>query len=159
VKECSSARSAAGDDRVSEWADGVGWGVIWSQSPLITPLFSADKLWFCCLSPNHKVLQYGDVEEGAKPPTLESLPEQRKEGRVGAPTPAPSPYRPHTSGQPWAVVISRSLFYSPCGRHQGTPNGQGLPPCPGEGLWEAEQGDCSRVRGPAPLSPSRLFPA
>ncbi|XP_030099359.1 engulfment and cell motility protein 3 isoform X2 [Mus musculus] len=35
-----------------------------------------DKLWFCCLSPNHKVLQYGDVEEGAKPPTLESLPEQ-----------------------------------------------------------------------------------
>ncbi|XP_034494063.1 engulfment and cell motility protein 3 isoform X4 [Ailuropoda melanoleuca] len=36
-----------------------------------------DKLWFCCLSPNHKVLQYGDVEEGASPPTLESLPEQR----------------------------------------------------------------------------------
>eukprot|EP00071_Canis_lupus_P041515 XP_022275072.1 engulfment and cell motility protein 3 isoform X4 [Canis lupus familiaris] len=35
-----------------------------------------DKLWFCCLSPNHKVLQYGDVEEGASPPTLESLPEQ-----------------------------------------------------------------------------------
>ncbi|GAB1293565.1 Engulfment and cell motility protein 3 [Apodemus speciosus] len=34
------------------------------------------KLWFCCLSPNHKVLQYGDVEEGAGPPTLESLPEQ-----------------------------------------------------------------------------------
>ncbi|XP_042133491.1 engulfment and cell motility protein 3 isoform X1 [Peromyscus maniculatus bairdii] len=35
-----------------------------------------DKLWFCCLSPNHKVLQYGDVEEGANPPALESLPEQ-----------------------------------------------------------------------------------
>ncbi|XP_027476042.1 engulfment and cell motility protein 3 isoform X2 [Zalophus californianus] len=35
-----------------------------------------DKLWFCCLSPNHKMLQYGDVEEGASPPTLESLPEQ-----------------------------------------------------------------------------------
>ncbi|XP_032743730.1 engulfment and cell motility protein 3 [Rattus rattus] len=35
-----------------------------------------DKLWFCCLSPNHKVLQYGDVEEGANPPTLESLTEQ-----------------------------------------------------------------------------------
>ncbi|XP_045845445.1 engulfment and cell motility protein 3 isoform X2 [Meles meles] len=34
------------------------------------------KLWFCCLSPNHKVLQYGDMEEGASPPTLESLPEQ-----------------------------------------------------------------------------------
>ncbi|XP_052022356.1 engulfment and cell motility protein 3 isoform X1 [Apodemus sylvaticus] len=42
-----------------------------------------DKLWFCCLSPNHKVLQYGDVEEGAGPPTLESLPEQRKEGGLG----------------------------------------------------------------------------
>ncbi|XP_058564959.1 engulfment and cell motility protein 3 isoform X3 [Neofelis nebulosa] len=35
-----------------------------------------DKLWFCCLSPNHKVLQYGDVEEGSSPPTPESLPEQ-----------------------------------------------------------------------------------
>uniref|UniRef100_A0A5G2QVJ7 Engulfment and cell motility 3 n=1 Tax=Sus scrofa TaxID=9823 RepID=A0A5G2QVJ7_PIG len=35
-----------------------------------------DKLWFCCLSPNHKVLQYGDVEEGAGPPAAESLPEQ-----------------------------------------------------------------------------------
>uniref|UniRef100_A0A8C5UTW5 Engulfment and cell motility 3 n=1 Tax=Microcebus murinus TaxID=30608 RepID=A0A8C5UTW5_MICMU len=35
-----------------------------------------DKLWFCCLSPNHKVLQYGDVEEGADPPTPEALPEQ-----------------------------------------------------------------------------------
>ncbi|XP_012927014.1 engulfment and cell motility protein 3 isoform X2 [Heterocephalus glaber] len=34
------------------------------------------KLWFCCLSPNHKVLQYGDVEEGTGPPTPESLPEQ-----------------------------------------------------------------------------------
>uniref|UniRef100_A0A5F9D5M5 Engulfment and cell motility 3 n=1 Tax=Oryctolagus cuniculus TaxID=9986 RepID=A0A5F9D5M5_RABIT len=35
-----------------------------------------DKLWFCCLSPNHKVLQYGDVEEGTSPPPPESLPEQ-----------------------------------------------------------------------------------
>uniref|UniRef100_A0A2K6GPH1 Engulfment and cell motility 3 n=1 Tax=Propithecus coquereli TaxID=379532 RepID=A0A2K6GPH1_PROCO len=35
-----------------------------------------DKLWFCCLSPNHKVLQYGDVEEGADPPTPEGLSEQ-----------------------------------------------------------------------------------
>ncbi|KAF5919611.1 hypothetical protein HPG69_000211, partial [Diceros bicornis minor] len=35
-----------------------------------------DKLWFCCLSPNHKVLQYGDVEEGASPPAPETLPEQ-----------------------------------------------------------------------------------
>ncbi|XP_060506505.1 engulfment and cell motility protein 3 isoform X3 [Panthera onca] len=35
-----------------------------------------DKLWFCCLSPNHKVLQYGDMEEGSSPPTPESLPEQ-----------------------------------------------------------------------------------
>ncbi|XP_053459877.1 engulfment and cell motility protein 3 isoform X1 [Nycticebus coucang] len=35
-----------------------------------------DKLWFCCLSPNHKVLQYGDVDEGTDTPTPESLPEQ-----------------------------------------------------------------------------------
>ncbi|XP_070244338.1 engulfment and cell motility protein 3 isoform X3 [Bos mutus] len=42
-----------------------------------------DKLWFCCLSPNHKVLQYGDVEERVGPPTPESLPEQREEG-IGA---------------------------------------------------------------------------
>ncbi|XP_040838480.1 engulfment and cell motility protein 3-like isoform X1 [Ochotona curzoniae] len=35
-----------------------------------------DKLWFCCLSPNHKVLQYGDVEEGTAPPPTESLSEQ-----------------------------------------------------------------------------------
>ncbi|XP_057348615.1 engulfment and cell motility protein 3 isoform X2 [Manis pentadactyla] len=35
-----------------------------------------DKLWFCCLSPNHKVLLYGDVEEVAGPPIPESLPEQ-----------------------------------------------------------------------------------
>lgn len=55
-----------------------------------------DKLWFCCLSPNHKVLQYGDVEEGAGPPAAESLPEQRKEGRVGGrhqPAPRPGPPR------------------------------------------------------------------
>lgn len=48
-----------------------------------------DKLWFCCLSPNHKVLQYGDVEDGASPPAPESLPEQRKEGRDRDRTPAP----------------------------------------------------------------------
>ncbi|XP_045746892.1 engulfment and cell motility protein 3 isoform X3 [Mirounga angustirostris] len=42
-----------------------------------------DKLWFCCLSPNHKVLQYGDVEESASPPTVESLPEQREEDGTG----------------------------------------------------------------------------
>lgn len=29
------------------------------------------------------MLQYGDVEEGANPPALESLPEQREEGRDG----------------------------------------------------------------------------
>ncbi|XP_012586034.1 PREDICTED: engulfment and cell motility protein 3 isoform X2 [Condylura cristata] len=35
-----------------------------------------DKLWFCCLSPNHKMLNFGDVEEGTSPPAPESLPEQ-----------------------------------------------------------------------------------
>ncbi|XP_005526330.1 PREDICTED: engulfment and cell motility protein 3 isoform X2 [Pseudopodoces humilis] len=35
-----------------------------------------DKLWFCRLSPNHKVLHYGDVEEGVQSPPIESLPEK-----------------------------------------------------------------------------------
>ncbi|XP_020845031.1 engulfment and cell motility protein 3 [Phascolarctos cinereus] len=35
-----------------------------------------DKVWFCCLSPNHKMLQYGDVEEGATQPSPESLPDK-----------------------------------------------------------------------------------
>ncbi|XP_045670972.1 engulfment and cell motility protein 3 isoform X2 [Ursus americanus] len=64
-----------------------------------------DKLWFCCLSPNHKVLQYGDVEEGASPPTLESLPEQRKEDGAGVRiSHLPSPVHPlsgdRVGGQP-----------------------------------------------------------
>ncbi|XP_027703278.1 engulfment and cell motility protein 3 [Vombatus ursinus] len=35
-----------------------------------------DKVWFCCLSPNHKMLQYGDVEEGATQPSPDSLPDK-----------------------------------------------------------------------------------
>ncbi|XP_063190111.1 engulfment and cell motility protein 3 isoform X4 [Chroicocephalus ridibundus] len=35
-----------------------------------------DKLWYCRLSPNHKVLHYGDVEEGVNSPPIESLPEK-----------------------------------------------------------------------------------
>ncbi|XP_031978008.1 engulfment and cell motility protein 3 isoform X2 [Corvus moneduloides] len=35
-----------------------------------------DKLWYCRLSPNHKVLHYGDVEEGVQSPPIESLPEK-----------------------------------------------------------------------------------
>ncbi|KAM8799351.1 engulfment and cell motility protein 3 [Eudromia elegans] len=35
-----------------------------------------DKLWYCRLSPNHKVLHYGDVEEGVHSPPVESLPEK-----------------------------------------------------------------------------------
>ncbi|XP_074142580.1 engulfment and cell motility protein 3 isoform X2 [Sminthopsis crassicaudata] len=35
-----------------------------------------DKVWFCCLSPNHKMLQYGDVEEGAAHPSPENLPDK-----------------------------------------------------------------------------------
>ncbi|XP_072492123.1 engulfment and cell motility protein 3 isoform X2 [Notamacropus eugenii] len=35
-----------------------------------------DKVWFCCLSPNHKMLQYGDVEEGMAQPSPESLPDK-----------------------------------------------------------------------------------
>ncbi|XP_074864988.1 engulfment and cell motility protein 3 isoform X2 [Carettochelys insculpta] len=35
-----------------------------------------DKLWYCRLSPNHKVLHYGDVEQGVQSPPVESLPEK-----------------------------------------------------------------------------------
>ncbi|XP_030628633.1 engulfment and cell motility protein 3 [Chanos chanos] len=32
-----------------------------------------DKLWYCRLSPNHKVLHYGDVEEETEMPSIEAL--------------------------------------------------------------------------------------
>ncbi|XP_009068407.1 PREDICTED: engulfment and cell motility protein 3, partial [Acanthisitta chloris] len=35
-----------------------------------------DKLWYCRLSPNHKVLHYGDVEEGVHSPPIETLTEK-----------------------------------------------------------------------------------
>ncbi|XP_072519809.1 engulfment and cell motility protein 3 [Salminus brasiliensis] len=35
-----------------------------------------DKLWYCRLSPNHKVLHYGDVDEEADMPSIESLQEK-----------------------------------------------------------------------------------
>lgn len=74
------------------WGKWGCWGVVgrvclgWGQGPSRhsrLPFLLTDKLWFCCLSPNHKVLQYGDMEEGSSPPTLDSLPEQRKEDRAG----------------------------------------------------------------------------
>ncbi|KAL7978863.1 hypothetical protein Chor_013352 [Crotalus horridus] len=34
------------------------------------------KLWYCRLSPNHKFLHYGDVEEGVENPPIESLQEK-----------------------------------------------------------------------------------
>lgn len=36
----------------------------------------SDKLWYCRLSPNHKVLHYGDVEEDAETPSIEALQEK-----------------------------------------------------------------------------------
>ncbi|XP_053126547.1 engulfment and cell motility protein 3 isoform X3 [Hemicordylus capensis] len=39
-----------------------------------------DKLWYCRLSPNHKFLHYGDVEEGIQSPPVESLPEKGSSG-------------------------------------------------------------------------------
>ncbi|KAG5273378.1 hypothetical protein AALO_G00150680 [Alosa alosa] len=35
-----------------------------------------DKLWYCRLSPNHKMLHYGDVEEEAEMPSIEALQEK-----------------------------------------------------------------------------------
>ncbi|EMP26869.1 Engulfment and cell motility protein 3 [Chelonia mydas] len=43
---------------------------------LLRALQGGDKLWFCRLSPNHKVLHYGDVEPGVQSPPIESLPEK-----------------------------------------------------------------------------------
>lgn len=36
-------------------------------------LLISDKLWYCRLSPNHKVLHYGDIEEETETPSIESL--------------------------------------------------------------------------------------
>lgn len=73
-----------------------------------SPFLPTDKLWFCCLSPNHKVLQYGDVEEGVGPPTPESLPEQREEG-VGVGRHLCSPKLLH-SGPPGVPVVNPAFF-------------------------------------------------
>ncbi|XP_017274560.1 engulfment and cell motility protein 3 [Kryptolebias marmoratus] len=35
-----------------------------------------DKLWYCRLSPNHKMLHFGDVEEDAESPAIETLQEK-----------------------------------------------------------------------------------
>ncbi|XP_062402619.1 engulfment and cell motility protein 3 [Sardina pilchardus] len=35
-----------------------------------------DKLWYCRLSPNHKMLHYGDVDEEAEMPSIETLQEK-----------------------------------------------------------------------------------
>ncbi len=45
---------------------------VWSSCHL----FISDKLWYCRLSPNHKVLHYGDVEEGTEMPSIEALQEK-----------------------------------------------------------------------------------
>lgn len=38
----------------------------------------SDKLWYCRLSPNHKVLHYGDVDEETETPSIEALQEKSK---------------------------------------------------------------------------------
>lgn len=90
-------------------AAGLGSGRVPLVTPSLLPFLPTDKLWFCCLSPNHKVLQYGDVEEGVGPPTPESLPEQRKEGRVGVRHLLFPDCRP-TPGPPGVPVVSPTFF-------------------------------------------------
>lgn len=144
-----------------EWAgvgrERLGWDQGPSRHSFPLPFLLTDKLWFCCLSPNHKMLQYGDVEEGASPPTLESLPEQRKDDGSGVRV-SHLPSRDHPlSGDHWSAWPSPR---SPCGRYQGTAHRQRLPPRPGEGLREAEQGECSGGQGLLPTCTCpALFPA
>lgn len=43
---------------------------------------SSDKLWYCRLSPNHKMLHFGDVEEDTENPPIEML-QEKSEFRLG----------------------------------------------------------------------------
>lgn len=45
-------------------------------------LSSSDKLWYCRLSPNHKMLHYGDVEEDTDNPPIETL-QEKSELKLG----------------------------------------------------------------------------
>ncbi|KAM6353090.1 engulfment and cell motility protein 3 isoform 2-T2 [Alca torda] len=90
-----------------------------------------DKLWYCRLSPNHKMLHYGDVEEGVNSPPIESLPE--KNG-----------YEPLCSGSELgerrAGAHSSSACPSSCVGHEDAACGEGVSAHEGEKLREAEQG-------------------
>ncbi|MGH0142297.1 UNVERIFIED_CONTAM: hypothetical protein FKN15_002879 [Acipenser sinensis] len=47
-----------------------------ARLPIACCLAVADKLWYCRLSPNHKVLHYGDVDEESETPPIETLQEK-----------------------------------------------------------------------------------
>ncbi|KAG9352540.1 hypothetical protein JZ751_020954 [Albula glossodonta] len=44
--------------------------------PVLFQLDVSDKLWYCRLSPNHKVLHYGDIDEDTDTPPIETLQEK-----------------------------------------------------------------------------------
>lgn len=47
-----------------------------AQTHLKTSDCFPDKLWYCRLSPNHKMLHYGDVEDDVDNPPIETLQEK-----------------------------------------------------------------------------------
>lgn len=49
---------------------------------LTTDFTLTDKLWYCRLSPNHKVLHYGDVEKETETPPIETLQEKSEPTRI-----------------------------------------------------------------------------
>uniref|UniRef100_A0A4W4EVZ4 ELMO domain-containing protein n=1 Tax=Electrophorus electricus TaxID=8005 RepID=A0A4W4EVZ4_ELEEL len=65
-----------------------------------------DKLWYCRLSPNHKVLHYGDVEEETDMPPIEALQEKSECGNSGH---APPLFLPCSGSQQHTGGLSSAL--------------------------------------------------
>lgn len=63
--------------RQGESAHGLACSERQTERVRLTRVFvSSDKLWYCRLSPNHKMLHYGDVEEDTENPPIETLQEK-----------------------------------------------------------------------------------
>lgn len=88
VRERCSGRLAADADRVrskhthSHTHTQMTAHCCLSGQPLWLAIFPSDKLWYCRLSPNHKMLHYGDVEEDTDNPPIETL-QEKSELKLG----------------------------------------------------------------------------